>query len=621
MQISRENTNRRTVIGVNVGDTDVETLVKDIRDALDARLDLPAGYYFTYGGQFENLQAASARLAVAVPVALALIFILLYFTFGSFPQAVLIFVAIPLSAIGGVWALILRGMPFSISAGIGFIALFGVAVLNGIVLVGYFNQLKVEGVTDIRQRILRGTRVRLRPVIMTAAVASLGFLPMALSESGGAEVQRPLATVVIGGLVTATLLTLVVLPIGYSWLEHWQRRRTARRQLVLLIPFLCFAWGADAQVQRISLPEAIELGMAENPGLRAADRLVARQRTLTELPYAPGTTDVSYNGDGLFRRNNQLVNQLTVVQRFDHPAALRAANAVQEATVAESVAERQLTAAELRLAVRSLYARLQYREALARHYADLAATFAAYYRVAASRANAGAANRLEALRIDAEGQAINQRVEMNGLTLESLQQQLALLTGRPGLLPADTLSLFTDVPAAPAADGPAVAVARERLAGTRAAVDVTAAQTLPTFRLGYSAQQYAEGGYLSGLEAGVTLQLFTAATRRRLAAGRIDVEVAEARLADTRLAYDRDAAEIAAELARSADNAAFYLGQERGVIAELLRVTRLNYRAGELNYLEVLDALRTLAEIRESRLTATLEQNLAFFRLQYLRNE
>lgn len=208
MQISRENTNRRIVIGVNVGDTDVETLVEKIQAALDAEIDLPSGYYFTYGGQFENLKAANARLMIAVPIALALIFILLFFTFGSLSQAALIFTAIPLSAIGGIWALELRGMPFSISAGIGFIALFGVAVLNGIVLIGYFNQLKEEGMTDIRERIIKGTSVRLRPVLMTASVASLGFLPMALSNSGGAEVQRPL-TVVIGGLITATFLTLV----------------------------------------------------------------------------------------------------------------------------------------------------------------------------------------------------------------------------------------------------------------------------------------------------------------------------------------------------------------------------------------------------------------------------
>ena len=185
MQISRDNTKRRIVVGVNVGNTDVESLVENIQEKLDANIKLPAGYYFNYGGQFENLKAANARLSIALPIALALIFILLFFTFNSISQALLIFTAIPLSAIGGIWALELRGLPFSISAGIGFIALFGVAVLNGIVLIGYFNDLKKEGMTDILERIKTGTKVRLRPVLMTAAVASLGFLPMAISTSGG----------------------------------------------------------------------------------------------------------------------------------------------------------------------------------------------------------------------------------------------------------------------------------------------------------------------------------------------------------------------------------------------------------------------------------------------------
>ena len=184
-------------------------------DELSEKVKLPEGYYYTYGGTFENLQEASARLKLAVPVALLLIFLLLYFAFGSIKEAALIFTAIPMSAIGGVFALLLRGMPFSISAGVGFIALFGVAVLNGIVLINTFNQLEKDGIKDLFLRVIEGTNMRLRPVLMTATVASLGFMPMALSTSAGAEVQKPLATVVIGGLVTATFLTLVVLPLLY----------------------------------------------------------------------------------------------------------------------------------------------------------------------------------------------------------------------------------------------------------------------------------------------------------------------------------------------------------------------------------------------------------------------
>lgn len=217
-QISRENGKRNMVIGFNVTDRDVKSVVTEVQEKIKAQPNLlPTGYYVTYGGQFENLEKASRRLMIVVPLSLGIIFVLLYFTFRSAKQAVLIFTAIPMAAIGGIFSLYLRGMPFSISAGVGFIALFGVAVLNGIVLMETFNHLKKEGVSNVRKRVMQATYLRLRPVLMTASVASLGFLPMALSTSAGAEVQRPLATVVIGGLISATFLTLFVVPLLYEW--------------------------------------------------------------------------------------------------------------------------------------------------------------------------------------------------------------------------------------------------------------------------------------------------------------------------------------------------------------------------------------------------------------------
>jgi heavy metal efflux system protein len=220
-QIQREDAQRRVVVGFNVRGRDVESVVNEMENAIARRLKLPPGYYTVFGGQFENLQEAQARLAVAVPVALLLIFILLFFTFNSVRHSLLIFSAIPMAAVGGVAALLIRDMPFSISAGVGFIALFGVAVLNGIVLISQFNRLREEGLTDIEEIIRRGTQIRLRPVLMTAAVASFGFLPMALATSAGAEVQKPLATVVIGGLISATILTLIVLPCLYVYFEKF----------------------------------------------------------------------------------------------------------------------------------------------------------------------------------------------------------------------------------------------------------------------------------------------------------------------------------------------------------------------------------------------------------------
>lgn len=215
-QVSHENGARRIYVGFNVKGRDVQGTVGDIQTLLDKKLKLPEGYYYDYGGEFKNLKSATDRLMVVVPVALVVILLLLYATVRNVRESLFVFSAIPLAAIGGVWALWLRGMPFSISAGVGFIALFGVAVLNGIVLIGQMNLLQRSGVADIHQRIVESCKTRLRPVLMTALVASMGFLPMALSHGDGAEVQRPLATVVIGGLVTSTLLTLFVLPAVYK---------------------------------------------------------------------------------------------------------------------------------------------------------------------------------------------------------------------------------------------------------------------------------------------------------------------------------------------------------------------------------------------------------------------
>lgn len=217
-QIQRENAQRRIIVGFNVRGRDIQSTVEELQKKVETGLKLPAGYTVTYGGTFENLQQAKSRLSIAVPVSLLLILLMLYFTFNSLKYGLLIFSAIPLSAIGGILSLWLRGMNFSISAGVGFIALFGVAVLNGIVLVAEFNRQKMNS-RDLNHVVKSGGMTRLRPVLMTAFVASLGFLPMAISNGEGAEVQRPLATVVIGGLLLATFLTLFLLPIMYIWFE------------------------------------------------------------------------------------------------------------------------------------------------------------------------------------------------------------------------------------------------------------------------------------------------------------------------------------------------------------------------------------------------------------------
>jgi cobalt-zinc-cadmium resistance protein CzcA len=217
--IRRESGQRRAAIMVNLKNRDVEGFVREAETKIKESVKLPDGYYVEFGGSFKNLQEARARLTLVVPAALLLIFVLIFAAFGSVRQAFLIYSGIPLAITGGIFALSLRGMPFSISAGIGFIALSGVAVLNGVVLISYFNELRAKG-ADVLTAVFEGSLTRLRPVLMTALVASLGFVPMAVGHGPGAEVQRPLATVVIGGILSSTFLTLVLLPVLYAWVER-----------------------------------------------------------------------------------------------------------------------------------------------------------------------------------------------------------------------------------------------------------------------------------------------------------------------------------------------------------------------------------------------------------------
>ncbi len=265
-QIQRENSQRRIIVGFNVRGRDVESVVNELQKKVENQIILPSGYYITYGGAFENLEAAKSRLYIAVPISLVLIFFLLYLAFKSVKQGLLIYSAIPLSAMGGIIALSIRGISFSISAGVGFIALFGVAVLNGIVLIAEFNRLKKDGWSDINQIVIQGTKTRLRPVLMTALVASLGFLPMAISTGEGAEVQRPLATVVIGGLLIATFLTLFILPILY---RMFHQSKTIQNSAILFIGLGAFTLHNNMYSQvSLTLQQATNIAIENNLTLK-----------------------------------------------------------------------------------------------------------------------------------------------------------------------------------------------------------------------------------------------------------------------------------------------------------------------------------------------------------------
>ncbi len=624
MQISRDNTNRGIVIGVNLGDTDVQTLVENIQKELETKVDLPPGYYFTYGGQFENLQAANARLLIAVPITLLLIFVLLFFTFGSFFQALLIFTAIPLSAIGGIWALQLRGMPFSISAGIGFIALFGVAVLNGIVLIGCFNQLKNEGMKDIQKRIIEGTKIRLRPVLMTATVASLGFLPMAVSISGGAEVQRPLATVVIGGLITATFLTLIILPILYSWLVTWQQGKSSGTSAVssLLILLFC-SFGSlslSAQPRAISLDEALNLVLEKHPALQGATLRVQQTSRLQDLKYAPGLTEINYQGDGLFRENGQQVNQIGVLQNFQNPAVYRQQNAFQKESLKQVQLEKQLVAKQLGLQVQRLFYNLQHRKALAQLYEDLIRNQQQYVTIAQAQVNAGEENQLGLLRMETVSTEYQLLVEQTQLEIANLEKRFSLLLGTEERLTSDgTLQLLT-YESQDTIHTLSAQLAQQNIQLERATADLMKAGLKPRFNLGYALQRFVDGGWLSGLQVGVKISLFNQPAKQKVQAQELQASVAAANYAREKLANQEQLLIYENAIKLYAKGAAYYQDQLTRVNPEMERIAQLNYAAGNLSYVELQNILQRIASHQKQYLEQVLAHNEAVLQYQFLSN-
>lgn len=364
-QIQRENARRRIVVGFNVRGRDVQSVVHDLQQKITQQLKLPSGYLLTYGGSFENLEAAKKRLLIAVPVSLMLIFLLLYFAFRSFRQGLLIYSAIPLSAIGGILFLALRGMPFSISAGVGFIALFGVAVLNGIVLIAEFNQIRADGLQDLRRVVLMGTKVRLRPVLMTAMVASMGFIPMALSNGAGAEVQRPLATVVIGGLLIATLLTLFVLPILYVLFESTKNSKMKiPASMLILLPVLFVSFSGIAQpllpANTLSLKAAQDSALQHAWIMRTADNQLRYRKLMQKTAVQiPATNLLSEAGE----LNSRFIDsRIAVSQSFELPVTYKRKRKQLDAAYDIAATEKELSAVQLAKQVAMLFSQYHYFE-------------------------------------------------------------------------------------------------------------------------------------------------------------------------------------------------------------------------------------------------------------------
>ncbi len=643
-QISREDGKRRIVIGLNVRGRDVKSVVEDIQARLDAKLKLPEGYYLTYGGQFENLQAANKRLSVAVPIALVLIFVLLYFTFGSISQSLLIFTAIPLSAIGGIFALWLRDMPFSISAGIGFIALFGVAVLNGIVLIGYFNQLKAEGMTDVLERIKEGTKVRLRPVIMTASVASLGFLPMALSNGAGAEVQKPLATVVIGGLITATLLTLIVLPILYYFLENgFKKSKKISINTSIILVFILFSIKTTAQTTALDLSQVIDLAMKNNQLLQANNLDIQTAQILRggilTLPKTNINATLGQINSIRFDEN------FSISQDIPNPNLIKAKRQLAEQNVGMSQQKLAINKQELIYNIKQSWYQILYLQALNQVFQREDSVLQQFVKIAALKLKTGESNILEKITAENKQQQLQQNsLQINNLiAIEKLKLNQLMnnsndfIIDENGLKPIDFNAIIDPsvIPSGVLSNNPRLLLAKQQVVLIEAEKNVIKADALPDFKVGYfiqslaglqdvngQAKNYDAIPRFQGVHLGINVPIFGKnAYKAKNDAINMQLLMQQKQNDYLQIQLQSQLKQYAQQYSFNKNNVAYYEKTALPNAQLILKNATKAYQGGDIGYLEFSQALQTNLDIQKAYLEAINSLNKAVISIQFIINQ
>ena len=641
-QVSRENTKRRITIGFNVRNRDVQSIIADVTKQIDAKVQLPTGYYVKYGGQFENLQAAKARLAIAVPVSLMLIFVLLFFTFHSVKQALLIYTAVPMSLIGGIFALWLRGMNFSISAGVGFIALFGIAVLNGIVLIAEFNRLEKEGVSDITERVLKGLHTRLRPVIITAAVASLGFLPMALSTSAGAEVQKPLATVVIGGLITATLLTLIVLPIFYIFFSTFSfrslfKRKSVKTLSVLLMLVVCSSGFNSINAQQtksINLKQAIQMALDSNLSVRSSKYSVDVQKALKGASWDIPKTSI----DGQYGQFNSYSkdNSFTVSQSFAFPTVYINQNKLAKANVKSS--EWQLKTSQLEIAtqVKQIYWQLAYLYSKQKLFAYQDSLYTGFQKAAELRAKTGETNQLEMISARSQSLEIKNQLQQINADLVIYNQKLqTILNVGTTLYPADTVLHRIDY--LPAADksvlaaNPSVSYINQQVEVARLEKKVESSRILPDLSIGYFSQTmqgtqeingvprvFGTGNRFTGIQAGIAVPLWFAPYSAKVKAAKFKEKVAQTNAEYYSKSLSGSYRSLMLEFSKNSNSVDYYEKQAIPEANLIIEQATKSYKAGALDYLDYILSLSRALSIKQSYLDAQNDYNQTIISIDFI---
>lgn len=620
LQINRDATKRRIVIGVNVRDADIQKVVRTIQETLDKHIKLEPGYYFEYGGQFENLRNAIDTLTIVIPVALSLILLLLFFAFKSVTYSLVVFSTVPLSLIGGILALWLRGLPFSISAGVGFIALFGVAVLNGILMINHFNNLRKQTKYQMTtNRILaKGCPHLLRPVFLTGLVASLGFVPMAIAKSAGAEVQRPLATVVIGGLIVSTILTLIIIPVFYRLVNSsaaWKCQRWLKRLLPFLL-FLGILFPTHAQ-QTVSLEEAVTIALENHPRLKTATASIERSRASRGESWEVSPTTFNYSW-GQINGETRNDNQMEITQSLGSLLTPFYKNALVNRQVATGEYYRDLVKKEITAEVKRAWAYYQYAFHLCALYKEQIEW-------------AGRLRKASQLRYEQGDITLLERNMSSTLVadlqtrLSQAEEELQLATRRfswtcysdSPLLPMDTtLVLF---PARVAEIAPSDihlnyfrSVADEKKAMLR----IERSRFFPELSVGYVRQKIAP---LSGLDSwmvGISFPVLFFPQHSRVRQAKIDSYIARTEAESNIRQLNNKVEELSVALRKEGEHIRYYTTGALPEADALLKSATVQFKENETDITQFVQSLNAAREIRRGYIEAVYAYNISALELE-----
>ena len=620
LQINRDATKRRIVIGVNVRDADIQKVVRTIQETLDKHIKLEPGYYFEYGGQFENLRNAIDTLTIVIPVALSLILLLLFFAFKSVTYSLVVFSTVPLSLIGGILALWLRGLPFSISAGVGFIALFGVAVLNGILMITHFTNLRKQTKYQMTtNRILaKGCPHLLRPVFLTGLVASLGFVPMAIAKSAGAKVQRPLATVVIGGLIVSTILTLIIIPVFYRLVNSsaaWKRQRWLKRLLPFLL-FLGILFPTHAQ-QTVSLEEAVTIALENHPRLKTATASIERSRASRGESWEVSPTTFNYSW-GQINGETRNDNQMEITQSLGSLLTPFYKNALVNRQVATGEYYRDLVKKEITAEVKRAWAYYQYAFHLCALYKEQIEW-------------AGRLRKASQLRYEQGDITLLERNMSSTLVadlqtrLSQAEEELQLATRRfswtcysdSPLLPMDTtLVLFPACVAEIAPSDIHLNYFRSVADEKKAMLRIERSRFFPELSVGYVRQKIAP---LSGLDSwmvGISFPVLFFPQHSRVRQAKIDSYIARTEAESNIRQLNNKVEELSVALRKEGEHIRYYTTGALPEADALLKSATVQFKENETDITQFVQSLNAAREIRRGYIEAVYAYNISALELE-----